>query len=71
MWKDYVHKYRLRADVLSFSVVTERSSKERRYRVVLIDESHNLRSREGKRYRSIQEYIRLNESKSTPHSDAL
>ena len=35
----------------------------RRYRIVLIDESHNLRNREGKRYRAIQEYIRENESK--------
>ncbi|MCZ6776801.1 MAG: phospholipase D-like domain-containing protein [Ignavibacteria bacterium] len=63
MWKDYVHKYRLRADVLSLSKVQNVLPKERRYRVVLIDESHNLRSREGKRYRAIQEYIRLNESK--------
>ena len=30
---------------------------------MLIDESHNLRNREGKRYRAIQEYIRENESK--------
>ena len=29
----------------------------RRYRLVLIDESHNLRNREGKRYRAIQDYI--------------
>ncbi len=28
-----------------------------------IDESHNLRNREGKRYRAIQEYIQENESK--------
>jgi superfamily II DNA or RNA helicase len=63
MWKDYVHKYRLRADVLSISMVQNVLPKERRYRVLLIDESHNLRSREGKRYRAIQEYIRLNESK--------
>jgi len=35
----------------------------RRYRVVLIDESHNLRNREGKRYRAIQEYVRENESR--------
>ena len=35
----------------------------RRYRLVLIDESHNLRNREGKRYRAIQEYIQKNESK--------
>ena len=38
--------------------------KLRRYRLVLIDESHNLRNREGKRYRAIQEYIRGNESKT-------
>jgi hypothetical protein len=35
----------------------------RRYRVVLIDESQNLRNRDGKRYRAIQEYIHKNESK--------
>ena len=35
----------------------------RRYRVVLIDESHNLRNRSGKKYRAIQEYIQENESK--------
>jgi hypothetical protein len=29
----------------------------RRYRVVLIDESQNLRNREGKRYRVILDYI--------------
>ena len=34
----------------------------RRYRIVLIDESHNLRNREGKRYRAIQEYIHENDS---------
>ena len=35
----------------------------RRYRLVVIDESHNLRNREGRRYRAIQEYVRANESK--------
>ena len=35
----------------------------RRYRVVLIDESQNLRNREGKRYRIIQNYIQENESR--------
>ena len=34
-----------------------------RYRLVLIDESHNLRNREGKRYGAIREYIEKNESK--------
>jgi SNF2 family DNA or RNA helicase len=35
----------------------------KRYRLVLIDESHNLRNREGKRYRVIRDYIHRNESK--------
>ena len=35
----------------------------RRYRLVVIDESHNLRNRESKRFRAIQEYVRANESK--------
>jgi hypothetical protein len=34
----------------------------RRYRVIIIDESHNLRNREGKRYHAIQDYIQKNES---------
>jgi SNF2 family DNA or RNA helicase len=35
----------------------------RRYRLVIIDESHNLRNREGSRFRAIQEYVLANESK--------
>src|SRR5574337_1730346 len=34
-----------------------------RYRLVIIDESHNLRNREGRRYRAIQDYIERNESR--------
>ena len=63
MWEDYVHRYGLRAKVLSISRVQTELPNERRYRVVLIDESHNLRNRDGKRYRAIQEYIALNESR--------
>lgn len=63
MWKDYVYKYRLRAKVLSISMVQKELPNLRRYRLVIIDESHNLRNRECKRYRSIQEYIQLNDSK--------
>jgi len=35
----------------------------RRYRLVIIDESHNLRNDEGSRYRSIRAYLEENESK--------
>lgn len=63
MWQEYVDNYRLYAKVLPISKVQNQLPDLRRYRVVLIDESHNLRNREGKRYRAIAEYIAANESK--------
>ncbi len=63
MWQDYVDQYGLRARVLSLSRVITDLPTLRRFRLVIIDESHNLRNREGKRYRAIQEYVRANESK--------
>ncbi len=63
MWEDYRQHYRLRAKVLSLSQVIQQLSELRRYRIVLIDESHNLRNREGKKYRAIQEYIQKNDSR--------
>ena len=63
MWEDYQQEYRLSGKVLSISQVINTLPDLRRYRLVMIDESHNLRNREGKRYRAIQEYIRENESK--------
>jgi superfamily II DNA or RNA helicase len=63
MWEDYREQYRMRARVLSISRVINELPNMRRYRLVLIDESHNLRNREGKRYRAIQEYITENDSK--------
>ena len=63
MWEDYRHKYQLRAKVISITQAQTVLPKERRYRVIIIDESHNLRNREGKRYKAIQEYILLNDSK--------
>lgn len=63
MWEDYRERYGLHARILPLSRVTRELGGMRRYRLVLIDESHNLRNREGKRYRAIQEYIRTNESR--------
>ena len=63
MWEQYRDDYGLRARVLSISRVLGELPKLRRYRQVIIDESHNLRNREGKRYRAIREYISENESR--------
>ncbi len=63
MWKDYIHKYRLAAEVVSLSSVNAKFIEKRRYRVVIIDESHNLRNRDGKRYAIVKDYLDKNESK--------
>ena len=63
MWEQYRDDYGLRARVLSISRVLGELPTLRRYRQVIIDESHNLRNREGKRYRAIREYISENESR--------
>jgi superfamily II DNA or RNA helicase len=62
MWEDYAHTYQLRAKVMSITMVQTKLPKERRYKLVILDESHNLRNRNGGRYRAIKEYISENES---------
>jgi len=47
MWEDYRQQYGLRGKVLSISRVIRDLPDERRYQLVVIDESHNLRNREG------------------------
>lgn len=62
MWEGYREQYGLRGKVLSLSRVTSELPELRRYKLVIIDESHNLRNREGKRYGAIREYMQKNES---------
>ncbi len=63
MWEDHAHKYQLRAKVISQSKVQTTLPNLRRYRLVIIDESHNLRNDRGSRYRAIKEYLIENDSK--------
>ena len=63
MWERYRTEYGLRGTVLSISQVTKRLPDLKRYRLVLIDESHNLRNREGRRYKAIADYIRSCDAK--------
>ena len=63
MWEGYCHRYRLRGKVLSSSRVLTDLAELRRYPLVVIDESHNFRNREGSRYQAIREYIRENDSR--------
>jgi superfamily II DNA or RNA helicase len=61
MWQDYRERYGLRGKVLSYTRVLQELPSLRRYRLVILDESHNLRNREGRRYRAIYDYIQRNE----------
>ena len=63
MWEDYRERYALRGKVISISTVINDLPETRRYRLVIIDESHNLRNRQGKRYKVIHDYINQNDSK--------
>lgn len=76
MWNDYVERYRLVAKVVSISRVEAELKDLRRYRVVLIDESHNLRNRQGKRYKAIHAYVSANQSQcillsATPYNKSF
>ena len=63
MWEDYFHDCRIVGKVLSISRFLNEVENLRRYRIVIIDESQNLRNREGKKYKAIQDYIHKNESR--------
>jgi SNF2 family DNA or RNA helicase len=44
MWEDYCHTYRLPScKVMSYSKVLQQLPELRRYRLIILDESHNLR----------------------------
>lgn len=75
MWKKYKYDFNLRAQIKKITMVKELKD-EKRYNLVIIDESHNLRNREGKRYRAIKDYIRQNDAKvilltATPYNKSL
>jgi superfamily II DNA or RNA helicase len=63
MWESYRTEYGLRGMVLSVSQVTKKLPSLKPYRLVLIDESHNLRNREGRRYKAIADYIKSCDAK--------
>ena len=64
MWQYHVDHFGMRAKVLSISrAIRELPGIPARFRITLIDESHNLRNREGKTYRAVHEYINQSESR--------
>lgn len=63
MWQSYLHEYRLSGRVLSRTVVHRDLSDMRRFRLMIIDESHHLRTRTRRDYINIRDYISQNEPK--------
>ncbi len=65
MWQWHVYEYGLRAKVLSLGKVNTETLADipGRFRLLVLDESHNFRNREGKRYRALQEYVQQTESR--------
>jgi hypothetical protein len=62
MWEFHREEFGLRGKVFPISQVRE-LAELRRYRLVIIDESHNLRNHETRTYRWIEEYVRNNGAK--------
>lgn len=56
MWAKYRKKYDLKADIISMAKPIDVDS-ARYYRLIIIDESHNLRNASGKRYQNIKALI--------------
>ena len=75
MWEDYAARFRLLAKIVPLSQARNNLPELRRYRIVLLDESHNLRNREGKTYSIVRDYISRNDSRcillsATPYNKA-
>lgn len=76
MWEGYVATYRLHAKVVSLTQVHTELVNLRRYRLIVIDESHNLRNSKRRDYISIRDYITKNDPKvllltATPYNTSI
>ena len=74
IWEDHLHKYRIAGDTLSLGNV-KKLQDMRRYKLIILDESHNLRTRKSSRHRKVRDYIRHNDSRvimltATPYNKA-
>lgn len=63
MWEEHLHRFSIPGKVLSLSMTTKELPELRRYKLVLVDESHNLRTRGRKAWDAIHTYVEQNESK--------
>lgn len=62
MWDKYRKRYDLKADIMSMAKPIDVDN-ARYYRLIIVDESHNLRNENGVRYRNIKALIEHQDSK--------
>lgn len=62
MWEKYRKRYDLKADIMSMAKPIDVDN-ARYYRLIIVDESHNLRNEQGKRYQNIKALIERQDSK--------
>ncbi len=61
MWEDHFHTYRLYGRVVSLSMAHAELESTPRHRLLIIDESHNLRNEETRGWEAVRRYIEVNE----------
>ena len=76
MWEGYLYDYEVRGKVMSLSMVHKLLPDERRHRLVILDEAHNLRNEKRRDHRALKAYISDNDSRvllltATPYNKAL
>ena len=62
MWAKYRRQYDLKADIMSMAKPIDVDN-ARFYKLIIVDESHNLRNSQGTRYRNIRDLIQKQDSK--------
>lgn len=62
MWAKYRRQYDLKADIMSMAKPIDVDN-ARFYKLIIVDESHNLRNSQGMRYRNIRELIQKQDCK--------
>ncbi|CAK7023479.1 MAG: RNA polymerase-associated protein RapA [Parabacteroides distasonis] len=62
MWAKYRRQYDLKADIMSMAKPIDVDN-ARYYKLIIVDESHNLRNNQGTRYRNIRDLIQKQDCK--------
>lgn len=76
MWRRYSETYSLGATILSLSEATKKLPAMHPHGLVMIDESHNLRNRDGITYAAVKDYIGEHDARvvmlsATPYNKAF